>query len=118
MLAFAFATTSPHAHGSCCCCLLLQSLTFAVMPADDGVAATESSDFFTYVTTEFPDTATHWIDYDSQSEFLDIIGESDYSRDPTVDRPAFSAAIVFTSGSPDWAYTVGVSANTVTNMKF
>lgn len=76
------------------------------MPADDGVAAAESVDFLTYVTTEFPDTASHWVSYDSESEFLDIIDESDYSRDPTDDRPAFSAGIVFTSGSPDWAYTV------------
>eukprot|EP00903_Cladosiphon_okamuranus_P008962 g8576.t1 len=83
-----------------------ESLTFAVMPADDGAAAAESTDFFSYVTTEFPDTASHWVAYDSESEFLDIIRESDYSRDPTDDRPAFSAGIVFTSGSPDWAYTI------------
>lgn len=76
------------------------------MPADDGSGAAESDNFLAYVTTEFPDTAPHWVGYDSESDFLDIIGESDYGRDPTDDRPAFSAGIVFTSGSPDWAYTV------------
>lgn len=86
--------------------LLLQSLTFAVMPADDGAAAAEASDFLAYVTTEFPDTESHWEEYGSESEFIDIIGESDYSRDPNDNRPAFVAGIVFTSGSPDWAYTV------------
>lgn len=75
------------------------------MPGDDG-GATEAADFLTHVQTTFPDTATHWVAFDSESDFLDIIRESDYSRDPTDDRPAFSAGIVFTSGSPDWAYTV------------
>lgn len=90
--------------------LLLQSLTFAVMPGNDGTAAAESDDFFTYVTTEYPDTAAHWIGYDSESDFADVMSHKDYSRDPTDDRPAFSAGIVFISGSPDWEYTVGVDA--------
>ncbi|CAM9405596.1 unnamed protein product, partial [Scytosiphon promiscuus] len=83
-----------------------EPLTFAVMPADDGVAATEAQAFYDYVVEEFPGTASHWERFDSESEFLNIIDESDYSRDATDDRPAFSAGIVFTSGSPDWSYTI------------
>lgn len=84
----------------------LQTLTFAVMPSDDGGGAAEAADFFGYVTTTFPETAHHWASYDSESEFMDIVTDKDYSQDPTDDRPAFSAGIVFTSGSPGWAYTV------------
>lgn len=83
-----------------------QTLTFAVMPSDDGGGAAEAADFFDYVTTTFPETAHHWASYDSESEFMDIVTDKDYSQDPTDDRPAFSAGIVFTSGSPAWAYTV------------
>ena len=82
------------------------------MPSNDGAAASESADFFTYVTTTFPDTQSHWAEYDSESAFIDVIDDSGYSRDPTDNRPAFSAGIVFTSGSPDWAYTVGVTGDT------
>lgn len=96
--------------------LPLQPLTFAVMPSNDGAAASESAAFFTHVTTAFPDTAEdHWAQYDSESAFIDIIDDSDYSRDPTDDRPAFAAGIVFTSGSPNWAYTVGVGADVLTS---
>ncbi len=87
---------------------LLQSLTFAVMPSNDGAATSESAEFFTHVTSTFPDTESRWVEYGSESAFIDIIDDSDYSRDPTDNRPAFAAAVVFTSGSPDWAYTVGV----------
>ena len=72
------------------------------------MATTESADFLTYVTTEFPDTAAHWVGYDAESDFDDIMTQKGYSRDPTDDRPAFSAGIVFISGSPDWEYTVRV----------
>ncbi|CAM9216529.1 unnamed protein product, partial [Ectocarpus fasciculatus] len=85
---------------------LKQTLAFAVMPADDGAAADEAGNFFDYVTTAFPETASHWVSYDSESEFLDVIGESGYSQDPADDRPAFAAGIVFTSGTPDWGYTI------------
>lgn len=78
------------------------------MPSNDGVAATEADDFLAYVTTAFPDTASHWVGYDSESEFVDIMTQEGYSRDPTDDRPAFAAGIVFTSGSPAWEYTVSV----------
>lgn len=86
--------------------LSLQLQTFAVMPADGGAAATESDDFMAHVTTAFPGTADHWVSYASESEFLDVVGDSDYSMSDEL--PAFSAGVVFTSGSPDWAYTVGV----------
>lgn len=78
------------------------------MPSDDGDAITVAQDFFDYVEAEFPDTASHWEFYDTESEFLDIVDASDYSRDPTDERPAFVAGVVFTSGSPDWEYTVRV----------
>ena len=76
------------------------------MGSDEGDGLEEATEFFDYVTTTFPNTSSHWVMYDTESEFTDIIEESDYSRDPTDDRPAFSAGIVFTAGSPDWAYTV------------
>ena len=76
------------------------------MPSDDGSGVAEAAEFFDYVTTTFPETAHLWISYDSESEFVDIITDEEYSRDPTDDRPAFSAGIVFSSGSPEWAYTV------------
>ena len=76
------------------------------MGSDEGDGLEEATEFFEYVTTTFPNTSKHWVMYDTESEFTDIIGESDYSRDPTDDRPAFSAGVVFTAGSPDWAYTV------------
>lgn len=88
--------------------LLLQSLTFAVMPRHNGVAAAVSAAFLAYVTAEFPDTADHWVGYGAESDFVDVVSQEGYSRDPTDDRPAFSAGIVFISGSPDWEYTVGV----------
>lgn len=78
---------------------------FAVMSADDGAAATESDNFMAHVTTAFPGTAHHWISYASESDFLDVVGDSDYSKSDEL--PAFAAGVVFTSGSPDWAYTVG-----------
>lgn len=78
------------------------------MPGNDGGGATEAADFLAYVTTAFPDTAAHWVGYDAESDFDDVMSQKGYSRDPTDDRPAFSAGIVFTSGSPDWEYTVGV----------
>ena len=77
------------------------------MPSNDGAAASESAEFVAHVKATFPSTQNHWVEYDSESAMLDIIDDSDYSRDPTDNRPAFAAGIVFTSGSPDWAYTVG-----------
>ena len=76
------------------------------MGSDEGGGLDEATAFFDYVTTDFSMTSSLWVMYDTESEFTDIIGESDYSRDPTDERPAFSAGIVFTAGSPDWAYTV------------
>lgn len=85
-----------------------QALTFAVMPSEDGAAATEAKDFLEYVQDTFPNTASNWVGYDTESEFVDIMAQEDYSRDPMDDRPAFTAGIVFTSGSPAWEYTVRV----------
>lgn len=76
------------------------------MPESSGAAAAYSDAFLAYVTTAFPNTAAHWVGYESESDFVDVMSQDDYSRDPTDDRPAFSAGIVFTSGSPDWEYTV------------
>eukprot|EP00903_Cladosiphon_okamuranus_P016293 g15025.t1 len=84
-----------------------EPLMFAVMPSNDGAAASESAAFFSHVTTTFPDTESHWAEYDSESPFIDIVDSSGYSRDPTYNRSAFASGIVFTSGSPDWAYTSG-----------
>lgn len=80
------------------------------MPSNDGAAATEAEAFLQYVQDTFPDTASHWIGYDTESGFVDIMAQEGYSRDPTDDRPAFTAGIVFTSGSPAWQYTVRVDA--------
>lgn len=77
------------------------------MPADGGAAAGESEAFLKYVNATFPATADHWVGYGSESEFLDIVGDPDYNRDPSDTLPAFAAGVVFTSGSPDWEYTVG-----------
>ena len=81
-------------------------LTFVVMGSDKGGGLDEAAAFFDYVTTNFSMTSSHWVMYNTESEFTDIIGESGYSRDPADERPAFSVGIVFTAGSPDWAYTV------------
>ena len=76
------------------------------MASDEGEGSTEAADFLTYVTGTFPNLAEHWIGYDTESAFLDIINNEDYSLNEFDDLPAFSAGVVFTSGSPDWAYTV------------
>ncbi|CAM9263174.1 unnamed protein product [Hapterophycus canaliculatus] len=79
------------------------------MPADsssDGTPAAIATSFFEYVTTTFPDTASFWVSYASESAFVDITSQDTYSRDPTDDLPAFGAAIVFMSGTPDWEYTI------------
>lgn len=76
------------------------------MGSDDGEGLDQAQDFYSYVRTTFPKTAGHWEQYTTESEFVDIIQEGDYSRDPMDDRPAFSAGIIFTAGSPNWAYTV------------
>ena len=76
------------------------------MPSNDEDGVTEAKAFYKNVTETFPDTAIHWEYYESESDFTDVIGEDDYSRDPTDDRDAFSMGIVFTSGSPNWAYKV------------
>ena len=81
------------------------------MPSNDGEGVDEATAFYEYVTETFPDTANHWEYYDTESEFTDIIGEDDYSRDPTDDRPAFSMGIVFTAGSLEWAYKVSSGCN-------
>lgn len=86
--------------------VILQTLHFAVMSSDDGRGTSEAADFLTHVTDMFPALAHHWIGYDTESEFLDIIDDDDYSQSEGDGFPAFSAGIVFTSGSPDWAYTV------------
>ena len=95
------APLSPHFPGP------LQSLTFAVMPADGGAAAGESEAFLAYVNATFPATADHWVGYGSESELLDVVGDPDYNKDTSDTLPAFAAGVVFTSGSPDWEYTVG-----------
>lgn len=79
--------------------------------AEDGSDATSQADsFYEWVITEHPDTANHWIKYDSESEFTDIIGAGGYSRDlQDNEPPGFSAGIVFGSGSPSWEYTVRIS---------
>ena len=76
------------------------------MGSDEGGGLDEATAFFDFVTTNFSMTSSHWVMYNTESEFTDIIGESGYSRNPTDERPAFSAGIMFTAGSPDWAYTV------------
>ncbi|CAN0021601.1 unnamed protein product [Pylaiella littoralis] len=85
-----------------------ESLTFAVMPSNDGGAAVESAaqEFFAYIEATFPNTSDHWVSYGSESRLIDVIDASDYSQDQTDNRPAFSAGIVFTSANPDWAYTI------------
>lgn len=79
------------------------------MAADDGGGSTEATDFFTYVTEAFPNLAAHWVAYDTESDFLDIVDDEDYSRENFDELTPFSAGLVFTSGSPDWAYTVSRS---------
>lgn len=86
--------------------VVVQHLLLAVMGSDDGGGSTEAADFLTYVTDTFPNLADHWIGYETESAFLDIINDEDYSLNEFTDLPAFSAGVVFTSGSPDWAYTV------------
>ena len=88
------------------CFSVLQRLLLAVMASDEGEGSTEAADFLTYVTGTFPNLAEHWIGYDTESAFLDIINNEDYSLNEFDDLPAFSAGGVFTSGSPDWAYAV------------
>ncbi|CAM9541397.1 unnamed protein product [Ascophyllum nodosum] len=83
-----------------------EPLTFVVMGSDEGGGLDEAAAFFDYVTTNFSMTSSHWVMYNTESEFTDIIGESGYSRDAADERPAFSVGIVFTAGSPDWAYTI------------
>lgn len=79
------------------------------MAADDGGGSTEATDFLTFVTEAFPKLAAHWVAYDTESDFLDIVNDEDYSRENFDELTPFSAGLVFTSGSPDWAYTVSRS---------
>ena len=76
------------------------------MPSDDGGGSTEAAEFFAYVTETYPNLASHWVAYDKESDFLDIVNNDDYSRKDFDELPGFSAGLVFTSGSPEWAYTV------------
>lgn len=90
---------------------------FAVMPSDsgsDGTPAAFAEAFLDYVNTTFPDTASRWLGYASESDFVNIISQDTFSRDPTDDLPAFAAGIVFTSGTPNWEYTVSFPATRIT----
>lgn len=84
-----------------------QSFFFGVMSSDDGGGSDEAAEFFDFVTSTFPATADRWILYDTESDFEDIITASSYSQEsPSDDVIGLSAGIVFSSGSPAWAYTV------------
>lgn len=84
-----------------------QSLFFGVMSSDDGDGSDEAAEFYNYVTSTFPATADRWILYDTESDFEDVITASSYSQEsPSDDVIGLSAGIVFSSGSPAWAYTV------------
>lgn len=91
--------------------VLLQTLSYAVMPEDDGSGSTQANDFYNYLAATFPGSIDKWIAYASESEFEDVIGEGDYSRESVEDRAdaiGFAAGVVFSSGTPDWQYTVSV----------
>lgn len=70
---------------------------------DEDIANT----FNEYMSSTSPDTADRWRYYSTESDFEDEITSSSYSQEaPSDDVIGFSAGIVFSSGSPDWSYTV------------
>lgn len=84
-----------------------KALVFAVMPEDDGAGVEEAAAFLTHVQTTYPDTANHWQLLDSERDFVDIVTADEYQAAGA--DAAFSFGIVFSSGSPDWEYTVSRS---------
>lgn len=51
-----------------------------------------------------PKNETTFVLFESENSFLDYMNQPQYSLDPSI--PIYSAAIVFSSGSPSWDYTV------------
>lgn len=90
--------------------VFLQTLNFGVMNSDNSDEVGDGSvadTFYTYMTSTYPETADRFLYYETESEFEDIISSSSYSQEaPSEDVIGFSAGIVFSSGSPDWSYTV------------
>lgn len=90
--------------------MFLQTLNFGVMNSDDSNVDGDGSvayTFYDYMKSTYPETADRWLYYDTESEFEDVISSSSYSQEaPSDDVIGFSAGIVFSSGSPDWSYTV------------
>lgn len=86
-----------------------KALVLAVMPEDDHKGVEEAVAFLSYVRTAFPDTASHWEAVDSERVFVETIEASDDGDGSSVGvLHDFSAGIVFSSGSPDWKYKVGM----------
>lgn len=85
-----------------------QSLRLAVMPADDNNGGDQATDFLEFVTTAYPETADRWEIFDTEKDFIEHISDDNYSQAIGQDymMPVFSTAIVFSSGGPDWEYTV------------
>lgn len=84
-----------------------KTLTYAVMDSDDLDGSSQADDFLAYVEETFPETFEHWTKYGTESEFEDVIKASGYSREaPSANVIGFSAGLVFSSGSPNWEYTV------------
>lgn len=78
------------------------------MPADDSSGEVETADFLSFVAAEYPDTGDRWERFDSEEDFVDFIRDENYSQAIGEDyaTPGYSAAIVFSSGGPNWEYTV------------
>lgn len=89
-----------------------QSLKLAVMPADDSNGGDQATDFLEFVTTAYPDTADRWELFDSEGDFIELIRDENYSQAIGQDYvlPVFSTAIVFSSGGPNWEYTVRIGS--------